>query len=60
MLSAARYSRDGRMDGSALDAAFESGIGALQKLRAAKRWPARTIGSMAKSVSDIGAAVWSR
>ena len=60
VLTTARYGRSDKFDGSALDAAFESGIGALQKLRAAKRWPARTIGSMTKSVSDIGAAVWSR
>ena len=60
VLTTVRYGRSGKFDGSALDAAFESGIGALQKLRAARRWPARTIGSMTKSVSDIGAAVWSR
>jgi len=60
VLSTARYSRDGRMDRSALDAAFDSGIGALRTLRAAKRWPMPMLGSITKSVSDMGSAVWSR
>jgi len=60
VLSRARYGRDGRMDGSSLDAAFESGVGALRSLRAAKRWHMLMLGSITKSVTDIGSAVWSR
>src|SRR6266853_2178054 len=60
VLSRARYGRDGRMDGSALDSAFETGVAALRKLRAARRWPMRMVESLTKSVSDIGSAVWSR
>jgi len=57
VLSAARYSREGRMDGSALDAAFETGVEALKKLRNARRWPARTISSITRQAMEIG---WAR
>ena len=57
VLSAARYSRSGRMDGSKLDAAFETGVGALRKLRSAKRWPTRTISSLTRQAAEIG---WAR
>ena len=59
VLSAARYSRNGRMDGSRLDAAFEGGIEALKKLRSSKRWPRRTINSLTRQATEIGWA-WSR
>jgi hypothetical protein len=57
VLSAARFSRDGKMDSSALTAAFETGVSALKKLRSAKRWPARTISSLTRQASEIG---WAR
>jgi len=60
VLTTTRYGRNAKFDGAALDAAFDSGIGALQKLRAANRWPMRSIRSMTKSASNAGAAVWSR
>jgi hypothetical protein len=60
VLTTARYCRSSTFDGSALDAAFERGMGALQALRAANRWPMSMIASMTKSASDAGAAVWSR
>jgi hypothetical protein len=60
VLSRARYSRDGKMDGSALDSAFEIGVGALRRLRTAKAWPMRMLDAITRSASDIGSAVWSR
>jgi hypothetical protein len=57
VLSVARYGRNGKMDGSKLDAAFESGVSALQKLRSAKRWPMRTISSLTRQATEIG---WAR
>jgi hypothetical protein len=57
VLSAARYSRDGTLDRSSLDTAFDNGVDALKKLRAAARWPMRTVKSMTNQAMDIG---WSR
>jgi hypothetical protein len=57
VLSTARYSRSGTMDRRKIDGAFESGVGALKKLRSAKRWPARTISSLTRQATEI---VWSR
>ena len=57
VLSTARYSRNGKLDGSTLDAAFESGVSALQKLRSAKRWPMRTINSLTRQAAEFG---WAR
>ena len=54
---AARYGRNGAMDRSKLDDAFESGVNALKKLRSAKRWPARTINSLTRQATEV---VWSR
>jgi hypothetical protein len=42
------------MDGSALDAAFDTGVAALRKLRTAKAWPMRTIRSLTRSATEIG------
>ncbi len=57
VLSAARYSRDGRLQGSALDTAFENGVAALRKLRTANMWPMRWIGSVTRPATEV---VWSR
>jgi hypothetical protein len=54
VLSRARYGRDGKLDGSALETAFENGVAALRKLRVAKRWPMRMIGSLTRSATQIG------
>jgi len=54
VLSRARYGRDGKLDGSALETAFENGVAALRKLRVAKAWPMRMIGSLARSATQIG------
>jgi hypothetical protein len=60
VLSRARYGRDGRLDGSALDSAFDSGVAALRRLRTARTWPMRMISSITRSASGVGSAVWSR
>ena len=60
VLSVARYGRDGTLNGSALDAALDSGTDALKALRAANRWPMPLVRSITKSASDAGAAVWTR
>jgi hypothetical protein len=57
VLSVARYSRDGKLDGSALNAAFETGVSALKKLRSATRWPLRTISAISRQATEIG---WAR
>jgi hypothetical protein len=57
VLSVARYGRDGRLDGAALNTAFETGVNALKKLRGAQRWPLRTIRSITQSATEIG---WAR
>jgi hypothetical protein len=54
VISRARYGRDGKLDGSALDAAFESGVSALRRLRTAKAWPMRMIGSLTRQAAEIG------
>jgi hypothetical protein len=59
VLSTARYGRNGGVDGPALGVAFEKGVDALQQLRAANRWPIRTIRSLTRQATEIGWA-WSR
>jgi hypothetical protein len=58
-LSSARYGRDGQLDGAALNAALEKGVEAMRQLRAASRWPMRTIRSLTRQATEIGWA-WSR
>lgn len=57
VLSTARFSRDGTLDGSALNTAFENGVSAIRKLKAANAWPLRTIRSLTSQAMEIG---WSR
>jgi hypothetical protein len=54
VLSRARYGREGKLEGPALDAAFESGVSALKKLRTKNMWPMRTIGSLTRQATEIG------
>lgn len=56
----ARYGRDVRLDTAALDAALESAVGAIRRLRLAKLWPVRTAGALKRSAADLGGMVWSR
>jgi hypothetical protein len=60
ILGKARYGRDAKMSGSGLDTAFETGVEALKKLRAASRWPMRTVNSVTRQASDMRSAAWSR
>ncbi len=57
VMSAARYSRDDKLDGSALDTAFDNGIVALKQLRTANMFPMRTIHSLTRQATEV---VWSR
>ena len=54
VLSRARYGRNGTLDGSALDTAFDSGVAALKRLRTSQMWPMRMIGSLTRSATEIG------
>lgn len=57
VLSTARYSRDGRLEGSALDTALAGGIAAISSLRAANMWPMRSVRSITRQATEI---LWSR
>jgi hypothetical protein len=57
ILSAARYSRNGKLDNSRLNDAFDTGIGVLKKLRTGAMWPVRTVRSITSQAMEIG---WSR
>jgi hypothetical protein len=57
VLGAARYGRGGTLDRSALDRAFDTGVEVIRKLRVAKAWPMRTVGSITRQATEIG---WSR
>ncbi len=54
VLSTARYGRTASYDSATLDAAFDRGIGALEKLRLAKMWPMRTAGSLTRLSTEVG------
>src|SRR5215467_609953 len=54
VLSRARYGRNGKLDDSALNTALENGLAALRKLRTAKTWPMRMIGSLTRQATEIG------
>jgi hypothetical protein len=60
VLGIARYGRNSQPDTAALDAALENGTSALNKLRAATRWPARIASALSRSVAEVGGMVWSR
>jgi hypothetical protein len=51
--SAASYGRNGKADGSALDAAAESSKDAIRSLRARARWPVRTASALVKSFTGV-------
>jgi hypothetical protein len=54
VLGRARYGREGKLDGSALDTALDNGVAALRKLRTARTWPMRMLGSLTRSATEIG------
>jgi hypothetical protein len=51
--NAASYGRNGKADGSALDAAAESSKDAIRSLRASARWPMRTASALVKSFTGV-------
>jgi hypothetical protein len=57
VISAARYSRNGKAESSAITTAFENGVNAIRKLRSANMWPRRTVRSLTNQAMEIG---WSR
>ncbi len=57
VLSAARYSRDGKLESGRLNAALDNGISVLKQLRTAAMWPMRTVKSITNQAMEIG---WSR
>ena len=60
VFSAARYSRDGRLDTETLDRALDEGTTAIGRLRVAARWPVRTVTRLMRSATDLKDAAWSR
>jgi len=54
VLGRARYGREGKLDGSALDTALDNGVAALRKLRTTRTWPMRMLGSLTRSATEIG------
>lgn len=60
VFSAARYSRDGQLDTTALDNALDAGTRAIRRLRVARLWPARTATRLARSTAALKGAAWSR
>ena len=58
--SIASYSRNDRLDTTALDAALENGTRAIRRLRFTKRWPVSAAARIAKSAAGLGGMTWSR
>src|SRR5215475_7945471 len=54
VLSAARYGRNAAVPSSELDSAFENGAEALKKLRVARMWPMRMVGSTPRLSTEVG------
>jgi len=54
VFSAASYSRNGKPDSSALDAAIESSKDSIRALRTSARWPMRTAGAVMRSITIGG------
>jgi hypothetical protein len=54
VLSTARYGRNATLQSSALDSAFENGVEALRKLRVARMWPMRIVGSTPRLSTEVG------
>jgi hypothetical protein len=60
VFTAARYSRNGHLDTTALDTTLEIGTSAIRRLRFTKRWPMRVAAAFAKSAAALRGTVWSR
>jgi len=60
VFNAARYSRNGHLDTTALDTTLEIGTSAIRRLRVTKRWPMRVAAAFAQSAAALRGTVWSR
>lgn len=56
----AHYSRSGELDTEALDSALDRGLRGFDRLRAAKRWPARAAEALARTAAALREATWAR
>ena len=54
VLSTARYGRNATVPSSELDSVFENGVDALKKLRVARMWPMRMVGSTPRMSTEVG------
>lgn len=57
-LNAVRYGRNSGVDVHDLDRRLDHGSRALRRLRAARLWPARAAGALAKSAASFGIGAW--
>lgn len=53
VFSAARYGRNGQVDGASLDSALDEGSSAVRRLRVTTLWPVRTVQSIARSFTGF-------
>lgn len=60
VFAAARYSRSGGLDVSALDAALDTGTRALRRLYAMIQWPARTADALSCAAARLRGTLWPR
>lgn len=60
VFNAARYSRNGHLDTTALDTTLEIGTSAIRRLRFTKLWPMRVAAAFAQSAAALRGTVWSR
>lgn len=60
VFAAARYSRSGDLEASALGAALDTGTHALRRLYAMIQWPARTADALSRAAARLRGAVWPR
>jgi hypothetical protein len=56
----ALYSRSGERDTDALDGALDRGLRGLDRVRSAKRWPARAARAWARTAAALREATWAR
>ena len=60
VFEAARYSRDGHLDSSALDDALDTAIRGLRRLSELKQWRARTADAVSRAADRLKGVVWDR
>jgi hypothetical protein len=60
VFGAARYGRNGHLDGRALDTALEDGARAIRRLRVMKLWPMRAADALAGAAARFRGTLWAR